>query len=135
MPLYKMGTGFLSLFLSKEGEWIKNAYSKHPFLIGGAKRLDSTIIQVSGGKLIAKVGAEGLCIIINLYEEKALVVKILDSNMNARSIVVIECLKQLGWLSLEELSDPEISGIYDLRLKNINNQYIGEIEPVFKIKD
>ena len=133
MPLYKMGAGFLKLFLSKDGELIKNAYLKHPYLIGGTGRLDSIIIKASHNRLVAKVGAEGLCIVINPHEEKALVVKILDSNIQARSIAVIECLKQLGWLSKQELSCNEISKIYDLEIKNLNNIPVGQIEPVFKL--
>jgi L-asparaginase II len=133
MPLYKMGVGFLRLFLSKEANLIKKAYLEAPLLIGGKERLDSSIILASNGRLIAKVGAEGLCVVVNPEEEKALVVKILDSNITARSIVVIESLKQLGWLTSEELSGQEISKLYDLQVSNFRNFIVGEIEPVFKV--
>ncbi|MDD3013503.1 MAG: asparaginase [Candidatus Gastranaerophilales bacterium] len=131
MPFYKMGFGFLKLFLSQESELIKKAFIQNPIIIGGNGRLDSEIIKVSQGRLIAKVGAEGLCIVINIKEKKALVVKIQDSNIQARSIVTIEALKQLDWLSLEELKN--INGLYDLKIKNLNNIQVGEIKPVFKI--
>jgi L-asparaginase II len=37
----------------------------HPFLIGGDSAMDTDIIQRSGGRLVAKLGAEGLlCITV-----------------------------------------------------------------------
>ncbi len=68
-----------------------------------------------------------------LKKKKALVIKIQDSNISARSIVTIECLKQLGWLSLKELESNGINSLYDLKIKNFNNIQVGEIESVFKI--
>jgi len=133
LPFYKMGTGFLKLFLSQEAKLIKKAFIQNPVIIGGNERLDSEIMKASNGKLIAKVGAEGLCIVINIEEEKALVVKALDANISARSIVTIESLKQLGWLSLKELKNTGINNLYDLKVKNLSKIQVGEIKPVFKV--
>jgi len=133
MPFYKMGFGFLKLFLSQEAELIKKAFIQHPTVIGGNGRLDSEIIKASHGKLIAKVGAEGLCIVVNPKEEQALVVKIMDANIPARSIVAIESLRQLGWLSSKEIETIEISNLYDLKVKNLNGIQVGEVQPVFQI--
>jgi L-asparaginase II len=133
MPFYKMGIGFLNLFLSQEAELIKKAFIQNPSIIGGNERLDSEIIKASNGNLIAKVGAEGLCIVVNLKEEQALVVKIMDANMQARSIVTIESLKQLGWLSSKELETNKICNLYDLKVKNLSGTQVGEIKPVFQI--
>jgi len=133
MPFYKIGTGLLKLFLAPETELIKQAFMQNPILIGGKGRLDSEIIKASHGKLIAKVGAEGLCIVINPEKKQALAVKILDANMQARSITVIEALKQLGWLSQKELNSPEICSLYDLSIKNCNNVLVGKKEIVFHL--
>ena len=152
LPLYKMGVGFLNLFLNKSGlraeavgralpnrnavtreqpsyETLKKAFIENPFLIGGNKRLDTEIIKASSGRLISKTAAGGLCITINLEKEQALVVKILDADMTARSIATIEALKQLEWLSEEELKTSEINNLHDLKIKNLKNQLVGEIIP------
>lgn len=133
MPLYKMGAGFLKLFLSDEAKLIKQAFIKNPVLIGGKEKLDSLIMQASQGRLIAKLGAEGCIIIINLEEEKALVIKILDGDMSARSIVSIEALKQLGWLVEKDLKNARLQKISNLEIKDFNNNSAGEINPVFKL--
>ncbi len=48
------------LAATRDDDWIWEAMIKHPDLIGGYNRLDSTILKVSDGRLIAKEGADGL---------------------------------------------------------------------------
>ena len=96
MPLNNMLKGFINLFGDKKYENIKNAYLKNPYIIGGENRLDTEIIQNSKG-LVAKVGAGGLCIVVNTNEHDGLIVKINDCNMETRRLVVFEALNKLGW--------------------------------------
>jgi len=49
--------------------------------------------------------------------------------MTARSIATIEVLKQLNWLSEEEIKNNNIKNLYDLNVKNLKNQHVGEIIP------
>ena len=51
---------FASLARNRNEDWIWEAMTRHPDLIGGFNRLDSTIIKACGGKVIAKEGADGL---------------------------------------------------------------------------
>ncbi len=98
MPLHKMCKGYLSLFLSKEASLLKEAFIKYPFIIGGKCRIESQIMNNSKGALIAKNGAEGLCIVLNVEKQLAFAVKILDGNYDARSQVLLENLRKLGWI-------------------------------------
>ena len=41
-------------------DWIWEAMTRHPDLVGGFNRLDTTIMKSCGGKVIAKEGADGL---------------------------------------------------------------------------
>ena len=123
------------MILKQRNKLIKKAYIENPVMIGGEGRLDSSIIEATKGKLIAKVGAEGLCVVINLEKELAIVVKILDSNVSARSIVVIEALKQLNWISDTELSHKNLKKHYNLDVKNLKNNIIGNIEVVFNLNN
>lgn len=134
IPLIKMGVGYLNLFLSNEGGLLKQAFMENPVLIGGKGRLDSLIIEVTQGRLISKTGAEGLCIVINPNEEKALVVKIMDANISARIFVTLECLKQLGWLTLKELDDENLKVFMDNKIKTFNNITAGDIQSSFQIQ-
>lgn len=44
----------------KDEDWIWDAMVKHPDLVGGFNRLDSTILKACEGRVIAKEGADGL---------------------------------------------------------------------------
>lgn len=128
-----MGKGFLNLFLNEKYHKIKEAFIKYPYLIGGHCRLDSEIINCSDGKLIAKVGAGGLCSIVNVDTKECLVVKIADTDMKARSLVVINSLIQLGWLDSQKVQAANISSLYDINISTLNGEIIGEVEFCFAI--
>jgi len=51
---------FAGLATTKDDDWIWEAMCKHPDLVGGFNRLDSTILKAGEGKVLAKEGADGL---------------------------------------------------------------------------
>ena len=56
----ELATLFSALVRTKDDDWIWDAMCKHPDLIGGFNRLDSTIIKAGEGRVLAKEGADGL---------------------------------------------------------------------------
>ena len=68
-------------------------------------------------ELVAKVGAGGLCIVVNTETEEALVVKICDSDMKARELVVLDSLKNLRWANIDA----------DHSIKTLHGETVGEI--------
>ena len=92
----------------------------------------SEIINISDN-LISKVGACGLCVVVNLDKEECLVVKIADSGMEARSITVIEALLQLKWPDVNKLSSGTLNNIYIKKIKTQDGEILGEIRPCFSI--
>ncbi len=128
--LEELGRGFLNLFTDKKYEKIKNAFLKHPYLAGGENRQDSEIINASDN-IIAKVGACGLCVVVNLEKEECLVVKIADSNMEARTIVTTDALLQLKWpVHCEILSG---HNIYCKVIKSQDGEILGDIHSCFSV--
>lgn len=132
MPLKNMLLGYSNLFFDKKYEKIKTTFIHNPYLIGGENRLDTAIMSANN-KLIAKVGAGGLCIVVNLEKHEALIVKILDCDMKARSIALIEALRQLNWLNAEMLQNDLIQVQNDIEIKTLNGQNIGKIEHLFDL--
>ena len=100
MPLANIVKGYLNLFCNKKYEKIKNAFLNNPYIIGGENRTDTKIISNTQG-LIAKVGAGGLCVIINTEIEEGFIVKICDANMEAREVVTIDLINNLRWGHIE----------------------------------
>lgn len=116
MPLANIVTGFLNLFCDPKYQKIKNAFLKHAYTIGGENRTDTKIIANSKC-LIAKVGAGGLCVVVNTELEEGFIVKICDSNMEAREIVTIDLINNLHWGNIEVSHD----------ITTIHGEKIGEI--------
>jgi L-asparaginase II len=51
---------FADLAKHREDDWIWECMVRHPDLVGGFNRLDSTVIKACKGQVIAKEGADGL---------------------------------------------------------------------------
>lgn len=115
------------------------AMTTHPELIGGAsERLDTEIMKAAPGKLISKVGAEGVYTAGILPCEDwprglGLAIKIEDGDDHrARPTVVIESLRQLGILADESLEAVARYAFFPVR--NRRGDVVGEVTPEFKLK-
>lgn len=60
MTVNELAQSYASLAKNKNRDWIWEAMVKHPDLVGGFNRLDTTIMKSCDGKVIAKEGADGL---------------------------------------------------------------------------
>lgn len=132
MPLENMLKGYLNLFLNKKYLKIKEAFLKNPYLIGGEDRLDTAIMSANSD-LIAKVGAGGLCIVVNLATKESLIIKIMDCDMNARAICLLEALGQLGWLNKNELKKPLIMAQNKKDIITLHGEKIGACRFTFTL--
>lgn len=131
MPLVNMLKGYLNLFLNDKYYKIRDAFVNNPYLIGGEDRLDSAIMGVNKN-LIAKVGAGGLCIVVNIEQKEVLIIKIMDCDMKARAICLFEALKQLNWLDKTMLNQSSIMKLNNTDILTLHGEKIGQIKPCFK---
>lgn len=115
MPLENIIKGYLKLFCCSRYEKIKFAFLNKPYIIGGEERTDTKIMNTSEN-IVAKVGAGGLCTIVNTKTEEGFIVKISDCDMKAREFIVIELLKKLQW------TDINISN----QIKTLHNEVVGQ---------
>ncbi|HEX6717910.1 MAG TPA: asparaginase [Pyrinomonadaceae bacterium] len=115
---------------------VMNAY---PELIGGtSERLDTEIMRAAPGRLISKVGAEGVYTAgINPSEQwpkgLGVALKIEDGDdKRARPTVVIESLRQLGVLRDESLE--ALARYAFFPVKNRRGDVVGEVSASFGLK-
>lgn len=115
------------------------AMTSYPEMIGGrAERLDTVIMQAAPGKLISKVGAEGVYTAGVLPCEEwprglGLALKIEDGeDRRARPTVVIESLRQLGVLKDEALA--AVKPYASFTIENRRGDAVGEVNPSFELK-
>jgi len=113
MPLHNLVQGYLKLL---EYPQILNAIKSNPYIFGGEGRTDTEIIQKTEN-LIAKVGAGGLCVVLNVKEQNAFAVKINDASYEARRFALFEIINRLGWGDIK----------YDNTIKTIAEKVVGEV--------
>ncbi len=104
IPTFNLSLGAFGALYSKfvsdpAFKLVTEAMTKHPFLVGGESSLDSCLMNITNGNLVAKLGAEGLVIVANKKEESSLIVKEWGGNGAYRDKITIQALRELGWLN------------------------------------
>lgn len=82
---------------------IVRAMTGHPAVVAGEGRLDTDIVRVTGGRVLAKVGAEGVFAAMIPGAELGVVLKVEDGAKRAAAPALIGVLRALGVLSGEEV--------------------------------
>jgi L-asparaginase II len=108
------------------------ALRAHPFQLAGSGRYDTRLIEVTGGRIIGKMGAEGVFALTLPHKGLGLALKIEDGAQRAIYPAVTEALVQLGWLDVKEAE--ALSGFHKPLLKNWKGTPVGEIRPAFQLK-
>jgi L-asparaginase II len=118
---------------------IVRVMSSYPELIGGTTdRLDTEIMRAAPGRLISKVGAEGVYTAGVLPNERwprglGVALKIEDGDdKRARPTVVIEALRQLGVLRDESLE--AVARYAFFPILNRPGEIVGEVRAHFELK-
>ncbi|MEO8573099.1 MAG: asparaginase [Pyrinomonadaceae bacterium] len=137
MPLTAMAKSFLNLISPPEKfprnvrdacSRIVSAMTNFPELIGGVERLDTMLMQAAPGKIISKVGADGVWLCGVLPSEKyptglGIALKIEDGDdKRARPVVAVAILKRVGILLPDDL--PELS---PMPIKNRRGDIVGRV--------
>jgi L-asparaginase II len=117
---------------------IVHAMTAYPEFVGGVnERLDTLLIRAAGGKLISKIGAEGVYTVGVLPSERwpkglGLALKIEDGeDRRARPTVVIEALRQLG--VLDDVMLEVLAPYRKFPIRNHRGDLVGEVKPEFDL--
>jgi L-asparaginase II len=137
VPLSSMAKSFLNLMTPpkdfpaaerRAAERVVQAMLKFPELIGGNERLDTMLMQAAEGKLISKVGADGVWLCGTLPCDKwpsglGIALKVEDGDdRRARPVVAVALLRKLGILASGDL--PEVS---PMPIKNRRGDIVGQV--------
>lgn len=115
---------------------IVSAMLDYPEMIGGTDRLDTMLMREGSGKLISKIGAEGVYSAGILPSEAypkglGIALKIEDGDdKRARAVVLIELLRQIGIFGAETLREYS-----PLPIKNRRGDWVGETRASFDLKE
>ncbi|MDQ6786402.1 MAG: asparaginase [Acidobacteriota bacterium] len=110
---------------------IVSAMISYPQMIGGTERLDTIIMQSARGRVISKIGAEGVYVAGVLPCERwekglGVAVKIEDGDdKRARAVVIIELLRTLG--VIDETNDANLRQYSPMPIKNRRGDKVGAV--------
>jgi L-asparaginase II len=107
---------------------VLGAMRAHPFLIGGTDRFDTVVLEETQGRVIAKIGAEGVHAVAIPERGLAAVVKVEDGAFRAQHPAVIRLLQYLDVLPAE--LSPRLASFLRSPVMNTRGATVGEIRPV-----
>ena len=105
------------------------AIRAHPFLFGGTDRFDTMMIEETQGRIISKVGAEGVHSIAVPSMGLGVAIKVEDGALRAQHVAVIRALQMVGALS-GELS-PRMAEWAMKPIRNTRGETVGEVRAEF----
>ncbi|MBO4401729.1 MAG: asparaginase [Selenomonadaceae bacterium] len=138
LPLYNMALAYARLSTPKLGGWndyetaatkIRDAMSAYPQVLSGTGRIDLAVSEITGGRIIAKIGADAVYCLCVKDENLGVTFKIEDGSYAAVTPMVIAVLKNLDLLTHDEAD--ALDKKFPPTLKNHRGEIIGTIEAVF----
>lgn len=104
---------------------IVDAMTNNPFLIGGTDRFDTVVMEAFGGRVLCKIGAEGVHTLALVERGIGIALKVEDGAPRAQYPAVLALLAHLGELPNEQ---PDALREYSGRaIRNTRNEAVGEI--------
>ena len=130
LPLDSMARAFARLAdAARRGEGpasqVIHAMRTRPFLIGGTDRFDTALIEATEGRVIAKIGAEGIHTVALVDEGIGVAVKVEDGSMRAQFPAVLAVLQHLGALPRD--LPLRLAEFMRRTLRNTRNEVVGEV--------
>lgn len=112
-------------------ERVGRAMARHPFLVAGSGRFCTDLMRVTGGRLLGKVGAEGVYGVAASDRGWGLAVKVEDGASRGLYPAVVRALALLGLLSPAEAE--ALAAHARPALRNHRGEAVGEVRPVFTL--
>ena len=104
---------------------VVNAMSRHPFLVGGTDRFDSLMIAETNGRVVSKVGAEGVHCAMIPERGIGLALKVEDGAQRAQVPALVRILQELE--ALPDPLPPRIAEWLRKPVKNTRGEAVGEV--------
>lgn len=114
---------------AKAARMILEAMTTQPFYVAGTDRIDTVLMEITGGRVLAKLGAEAVYNVGIREQGIGICLKIDDGSFRAIDPVIIKLLNQMGFLTRNEFN--LLEKLYRPLLKNHRGETIGYLEAVF----
>jgi L-asparaginase II len=133
LPLENMARAYSRLARAARDESgipkrVLGAMQTRPFLIGGTERFDSLLIEETEGRVVAKIGAEGVHSAAIRDRGIGVVVKVEDGAQRAQFPALLRLLQQLD--ALPATLPQRLDDYLNREIRNTRGEHVGEIRPV-----
>jgi L-asparaginase II len=130
LPLASMARAFARLAdAARRGDAVPaqvvHAMQTRPFLLGGTDRFDTALVEATQGRVIAKIGAEGIHTVAIVDAGIGIAVKVADGTMRAQFPAVLTALQHFGALPPE--LPPRLAEFMRRGLRNTRGEVVGEV--------
>jgi len=138
LPIFNMARAYALLSQpdlfddQKRSEAIKQlagAMTAHPWYVAGTGRLDTILMEVTGGRVLAKIGADGVYCVSIMGRGIGIALKIECGLAKPIEPVIVELLRRLGYIDREE--EQSLKERLDFKVYNRRSEAVGEIKAVF----
>lgn len=136
LTIWRMALMYARLAEAREeiAERVYQCMSRYPEMVAGSGRLDTALMQVLDGRVVSKMGAEGIrCAALRTDDAIGVAIKIEDGAQRASGLVLLEVLRQLGLIDEGELD--ELEEFYHPQLTNHAGLTTGRISVHFSLQD
>jgi L-asparaginase II len=104
---------------------VVDAMSNHAFLVGGTDRFDSALIEETGGRVVSKVGAEGVHCALLTERGIGIAVKVEDGAQRAQVPALLRILQELD--AVPSPLSPRLAEWMRRPVKNTRGESVGEV--------
>lgn len=130
LPLDRMARAYARLgCAARRGEEIPsrivNAMVTHPFLVGGTDRFDTVLMEETDGRIVSKVGAEGVHSALIPQRGLGIALKVEDGNSRAQYPALVRLLQELD--ELPETLPPRLADFLRKPVRNSRGEVVGVI--------
>lgn len=129
LPLDRMALAYARLGAAIEAgdelpARIASAVRAHPTLLGGTDRFDTVMLQETQGRVITKVGAEGVHTVMIPERRLGYALKVEDGALRAQHAAVVAMLRLIGFY--DELP-PRLAEYVHKPVKNTRGEVVGQV--------
>ncbi len=104
---------------------IGDAMAAEPFMVAGTGRLNTQLMSVTGGRILAKDGAEGVLGIALRERGLGIAFKVEDGSYRSHQQITLAILRQLDALRPDE--DAQLSELWRTDLRSNRDHHVGDI--------
>jgi len=129
MPLRPMAMAYARLGVSEEpaAVRVRNAMLTHPELVGGTRRLCTELIRASGGRILAKIGAEGVYSAAWPELGLGLTLKVADGDMRSAQVALVGVLTRLASRFDAGFPLTELASYAEMQNRNTRQEATGSL--------